>query len=242
MLEQPSVRSTAYRNYLLGLLTVILLFNYVDRIALGIVLEDIKVDLDLTDTELGFLSGIAFALFYSVMGIPIARWADRGHRVLIIDERLQLKAMAIAIAVAGILSSAAYLMSNQYWVFGLVGLSLLAHSTINGPLFSTIQTLVPDRMRAVAFALVYLFANLIGMGIGPLAVGMLSDAFRPWAGEESLRYAFLILGPGYFASAWLMWRASRTVARDIEAAPTEQRARSRCGTADPETPIEANLI
>jgi len=41
-------------------------------------LQGIKVDLSLSDTQLGFLSGIAFALFYATMGIPIARWADRG--------------------------------------------------------------------------------------------------------------------------------------------------------------------
>jgi len=51
--------------------------------------------------------------------------------------------------------------------------------------FATIQTLVPERMRAMSIALIYLFANLIGMGC-PLAAGALSDAFRPWAGENSL--------------------------------------------------------
>src|ERR1700754_3287627 len=63
----------ADRNYLLALLSIILLFNYVDRLALGIVLQDIKLDLELSDTQLGFLTGIAFAFFYSIMGVPIAR-------------------------------------------------------------------------------------------------------------------------------------------------------------------------
>jgi len=84
-------------------------------------------------------------------------------------------------------------------------------------LFGTIQTLVPESMRAVSFALVYLFANLIGMGLGPLAAGALSDALRPWVGEESLRYALLILAPGYLVCAWHAWRASKTVARDLAA-------------------------
>src|SRR3569833_3446206 len=73
-----------YRKYLLLVLMVILALNYVDRLTLGIVLQDIKREFVLTDTQLGFLSGIAFALFYSVMGLPIARWADRGNRVTII--------------------------------------------------------------------------------------------------------------------------------------------------------------
>src|SRR5687768_17690318 len=87
----------AYKNYLLGVLLVILAFNYVDRMALGIVLQDIKVDLDLTDTQLGLLSGIAFALFYSVMGIPIARWADRGNRVTIISLTAVLWSAGVAL-------------------------------------------------------------------------------------------------------------------------------------------------
>ena len=50
-------------------------------------------------------------------------------------------------------------------------------------MFAVIQTLVPKRMRATSIALIYLFANLIGMGLGPLAVGVLSDALRPLLGE-----------------------------------------------------------
>src|SRR5215217_4726212 len=89
--------TTRYKNYLLGLLTLILLFNYVDRLALGIVLENIKLEFNLSDTQLGLLSGIAFALFYSVMGIPIARWADRGNRVTIISITAALWSVAVAL-------------------------------------------------------------------------------------------------------------------------------------------------
>jgi MFS family permease len=69
----------------------------------------------------------------------------------------------------------------------------------------------------MACALVYLFANLIGMGLGPLAAGILSDAFSGWAGQDSLRYALLLLSPGYFLVAWHAWRASKTVLRDLAA-------------------------
>lgn len=77
--------SHRYTNYLLALLMVILAFNFVDRLALGLLLQNIKIDLRLSDTQLGFLSGMAFFFFYSVMGIPIARLADRGNRVTIIS-------------------------------------------------------------------------------------------------------------------------------------------------------------
>jgi hypothetical protein len=70
-------------------------------------------------------------------------------------------------------------------------------------------------MRATSIALVYLFSNLIGMGLGPLATGFLSDSMRPLFGEESLRYALLILCPGYLLAAWFAFRASRTVRGDL---------------------------
>src|SRR5580700_8762324 len=85
------------KHYLLALLTVILAFNYTDRFALGVALEDIKRDLHATDAQLGLLSGIAFALFYSVMGIPIARWADRSDRVAIIAVATAVWSAAVAL-------------------------------------------------------------------------------------------------------------------------------------------------
>ena len=90
-------QGAAYKKYFLHLLLVILAFNQLDRIALGIVLQDVKIDLHLTDTQLGFVTGIAFALFYAVMGIPIARWADRGNRVTIISLTAALWSAAVAL-------------------------------------------------------------------------------------------------------------------------------------------------
>jgi predicted MFS family arabinose efflux permease len=424
-----------YKGYLLTILMVVLAFNSVDRLALGLVLQNIKTDLQLSDTQLGFLTGIAFAIFYSVMGIPIARWADRGNRVRIIslttaiwsaavclcalagnfaqlllirigvavgeagcippahsliadhfqraerpravarymlggplsavigffvagwlnelygwrmtfailgapglalavltrlslreprtqspashesagiadvgrngitpssatpsmrevfvtlwanatfrhlllcfsvksfftygiakwqpaffirthglgtgelgtwlaviygvgglvgtywggewasrhaanNERLQLAAMAVLYCIFAVLFALVYLAPNRYWAFGFLSLAVVGMTMVSGPLFGTLQTLVPDRMRAVSIAIIYLFANLIGMGLGPLAAGALSDTLRPWAGQDSLRYALLALSPAYFWGAWHLWRASRTVTRDLQA-------------------------
>jgi MFS family permease len=431
------LRESAYKNYLLGVLLVILAFNNVDRQVLGLLMQDIKTDLHLSDTQLGFLSGIAFSLFYSIMGIPIAQWADRGNRVTIIsittalwsaavalcavagnfaqlllirvgvavgeagcvppahsliadyftraerpratarymlgvpisivfgffvagwvnelygwrmtfvllglpglalaplawftireprrdkarrtvvsqtltpatamplqpslrevcatlwanvsfrhllfcyslaaffgqgiwqwkpaffmrsfgletgelgtwfaviygvaglfgmywggelaarraahNERLQLKAMTITYCCFGIVSTGIYLSPNAYLAFGLMGIATVGASMVTGPMFAMIQTLVPQRMRAVSIAIVFLFANLIGLGLGPLAAGALSDAFRPLVGKESLRYALLILCPGYFWVAWHLWRARRTVAGDLEALQSAER-------------------
>ena len=110
-----------------------------------------------------------------------------------------------------------YLSTNPYVAFLLIGVFEFALGLTNGPLFATIQTLVPERMRASAFGLVFCAANLIGMGLGPLAAGAVSDGLRPLLGEESLRYSLVVLAPGYFWSAWHLWRGSQTVAREIAA-------------------------
>lgn len=427
--------SRAAGNYLLSVLVVIYAFNLVDRVALGLVLQDIKLDLGLTDTELGLMSGIAFAIFYSVMGIPIARWADRGDRVRIIGlttalwsaavalcgvattfwslvairiivgvgeagcgppaqsliaghfaraerpraaafyalgaplgkvigyfgagwlnelygwrltftmlglpgvalalwawltlkeprrnlqhtqvpdgvnaaqaawesrpvvmptqslgtvittlwrnvtfrhllagytvlnffifgvtqwqpaffmrtfgirtgelgtwfaiiyggagllgvywggrwasrhahkERLHLKAGAVLYGVLGIISPFIYIVPNPYVSMCLLALAAFGYYSTFGPGVAAIQTLVPQRMRATAFAFLYLFVNLVGIGLGPLIVGVLSDAFSAWAGAQSLRFALIIVSPGYFWVAWHVWRASATVMNDVE--------------------------
>jgi len=418
------MQESSYKRYLLTLLMAILAFNYVDRHALGLLLQDIKVELAVSDTQLGLLTGLAFAVFYSVMGIPIARWADRGNRIAIItittavwsvavalcgaagsflqlllirvgvgvgeagavppahsliadyfdraerpravsryligipvslligfflagwlnelygwrmtfvllglpglvlallawftleeprqgktpsatpnpaespahpdfrtvcatlwtnrtfrnillaysvasffgngivqwkaaffmrsyglqtgelgtwfaviygvcgtlgaylsgewaarrairNEHLQLKAMAVAYCSFSFISACIYLSPTAGIAFVFLGLATIGFYTINGPLFAIIQSLVPERMRAMSIALVLLFGNLIGMGLGPLVAGILSDFFRQWAGEESLRYALLTLCPGYLWTGWHLWRASRTVVRDL---------------------------
>src|SRR5262249_28123507 len=99
--------------------------------------------------------------------------------------------------------------------FALMTLAAIGGTAATGPLFATVQTLVPSRARALSIAFIYFFANLIGMGLGPLFVGVLSDAFRPLVGDESLRYALLALSPGYLWGGWHLWRASRTAARDL---------------------------
>ena len=69
-----------YRFYVLIMVTVISMINIADRLIMSILMEDIKADFYLSDTQVGLLAGLAFALFYALMSFPIARWADRGNR------------------------------------------------------------------------------------------------------------------------------------------------------------------
>lgn len=418
-----------YRRYLLSILLLILTFEKIDIAALGVLLQSIKTSLSLSDTQLGFLTGLSFTLFYSTMGIPIALWADRGNRVLIVslatglhcvasafcgvarsytqlllirvaaavgeaggippansliadyfsrperakatatyllgyplssilgyflagwvdqlygwrttlvvlgapgavlaitawltlkeprapssgkrpsasprpvnvilsarplmdackalashrtfrrtlggytlvtffgigiwlwaptffmrsfaldtgevgswfavlwgigglagtfiggqlasryaadNETLQFRAMAATFACFAPISAGIFLTHHLYIALALLGITAVANFAIYGPLFAIIQTLFDDRLRATAIATIYLFANLFGIGLGSLVVGGLSDSLRPSLGSESLRYALLILCPGYLFAAWMFIGASSTVATDLE--------------------------
>ena len=80
---QPSphlLYSNRYRYYVLALLTLGYVFNFVDRQVMTILIEPIKTEFGATDTQMGLLSGLAFALFYATLGIPVARLADRWSR------------------------------------------------------------------------------------------------------------------------------------------------------------------
>jgi MFS family permease len=411
----------SYKRYVLLMLTLVTTLQYLDRGLMALLLQPIKEDLHLSDTQLGFLTGIAFGLFYAILGVPIARWADRGDRVgitsvaiglwsvtmmlcLFVTSFIQLvsariaaaigesgclpptyslvgdyfaapaertRAMAvymlagplsalIAFAVGGWLSEelgwrATFLLmgipalfvavivkvtiaeprmragtsrmadrqvprlldvlsflwrqrTSRHLIMGLVLLStmglglypwysafmirshglgtaelgtwlgfifgiggvggtllggyvaarffgsndrgqmrlsaitigslvpwymffllaadkhmalfaLLALTAVFslyvGPTLALIQRLVPEEMRATTLAVVMLLANLIGMGMGPQVVGILSDLLMPVFGSGSLRYAMLAMSLVAAWAAYHFWRAGQTVREDL---------------------------
>ncbi|HEX4889707.1 MAG TPA: MFS transporter [Alphaproteobacteria bacterium] len=420
----PVVYSASYVRYAVGILSVVYLVNLTDRQILAILMQPIKQEMRLSDTELGFLGGIAFAIFYSVLGLPIARLADRYSRVnilviclglwslmtafcglaqnfwqllaarigvgvgeaggsppshsLIADyvpvesrstalgifaigvplgllsgyllggwiEQLygwraaflsiglpgvilaaivyftleepprghsqggvkekastppimevvrhmwavpsflhlslgtalqafatysiyqwipsflsrsyQMQSgeigmwLALVIGVGGVIGtfSGGYLadllskrdMRWQMWLPAIciflaapfcVGIYLSDTASLSliflffpmilvniwlGPGFSVTQTLAPVRMRAMASALLLFVLNIIGLGMGPQAVGIMSDLLAPAQGQESLRYALLISSSFYIWSAYHFWRAARTLRIDLKQA------------------------
>ena len=88
--------SEAYRQYVVWFLFLVYVFNFVDRQILATLMEPIKAEFRLTDTQLGLLSGLAFAVFYTTIGIPIARLADKSNRVNIIAVSLLIWSAATA--------------------------------------------------------------------------------------------------------------------------------------------------
>jgi MFS family permease len=413
--------STAYRRYVLAVLTLVYTLNYVDRGLIMLLLQPIKEDLHLSDTQLGFLTGIACGLFYATLGLPIARWADRGNRVTITSlaiglwgmtvmgclfvtnfVQLLLARIAAAVGEAGCMPPTYSLVGDffpgsaeraramsVYWlasplaalisfivggrlneaygwritffamgfpallvaalvkatitdprsapnrtgasqapwprmvdvltylwrqpssrhltiaivllftmslglgpwyaafmirshgmgtaelgvwmglIFGVAGVGgtllggyaadrwfrddergqlrlsglmfcvlvpcfvlflllpekhealvalfplVVVSNVFLGPTFALMQRLVTDEMRATTLAVVMLLANLIGMGVGPQVVGILSDLMNPVLGKDSLRYAMLTMSLVALWAAYHLWRASRTVREDL---------------------------
>jgi MFS family permease len=133
-------------------------------------------------------------------------------------EEFQLELIALVYAAFGVLSLLVYQSNDHRIAFGLMFIVAVGGGLALAPLFAILQSLVPERMRATSIALIYLLANLVGMGLGPLAVGIISDGLNPSFGSDSLRYALSLFCPGYFIGAWFFFRASATVHFDMKQA------------------------
>ncbi len=170
----------AYRAYALGLLVVVYIFNFIDRSILGILVEPIKQDLGVSDTMMGFLGGIAFATFYTFLGIPIARLADNGSRRNVLAVCLAL--WSAATALCGLAQNFFHLLAARIGVaVGEAGGSPPSHSMISD--------MFPADKRATALA-IYALGIPIGTMLGNLGGGWINEVFD-W------RSAFLVVGlPG----------------------------------------------
>jgi predicted MFS family arabinose efflux permease len=172
--------SNAYRNFVLVMLTFVYVFNFIDRQLLVILQESIKKELSLSDTQLGMLSGLTFALFYVTVGIPIARWADKGNRRNIVAISLGL--WSIMTGLSGMARNFVHLLLARIGVgVGEAGGSPPAHAMISD--------YFPPGKRATALS-VYSTGIYFGMLIGFLMGGYLNQ-------QLGWRTAFYVLGiPG----------------------------------------------
>ena len=132
------------------------------------------------------------------------------------DKRHLLTGPAIGMAVAAPILFAAYVVDDWRWALALLIVPTVLNSFYYGPSYALAQQLVKPEQRALATSLVVFGQNLIGLGLGPLFFGMLSDALKPVAGVESVRWvlygaAWLGLIPAFF-----FWRASLRLSRDLK--------------------------
>jgi MFS family permease len=160
-------RKPAYRWYVLGLLTVVYTFNFIDRQVLVILQELIREDLGLMDWQLGMLSGFVFAVFYSVLGVPIAHAAELYGRKRVVS--LSLAFWSLMTALMGAAQNFAQLALLRVGVgVGEAGGSPPSHSIISD--------IFPRRRRAFAlsvFSMGVYFGYLVAYSAGGWAAGQL---------------------------------------------------------------------
>jgi len=174
------VSSSAYKRYVVALLLVIYTFNQTDRAIFGFLMEPIRRDLGLSDSQLGFLVGPALVLFYATLGIPIARLADRRARVTII---------AIAVALwSGIVTCTAAAGSFFQLTLCRVGVGV-GEAGFSAVAQSVIGDYHPSQDRARALSIF-----MLGLPLGAL----LSNLLGGWANAHlGWRAAFILAGaPG----------------------------------------------
>ena len=111
-----------------------------------------------------------------------------------------------------------YLTDDRTLAVVFYVLNYLLASSYLGPTFALIQGLAPLRMRAMWAAVTLLVINLIGLGLGPTLIGLLSDLLRPAAGAESLRWALVCVGALTPWPIWHYWRAGVLLKRREQAA------------------------
>lgn len=153
------------------------------------------------------LSGIAGTL---IGGYVASRWFAHNEQA-----QMRMSAVTIISVVPGLIAFLTLPQKHQA-LFALVPLMTL-FGVFLGPTYALLQRLVLDEMRATTMAVVMLLANLIGFGLGPQIVGIISDALMPVVGSESLRYAMMILSFIALWAAYHFWKGGSTVQRDLAA-------------------------
>ena len=179
MPTSPAARtsSRAYSLYVLGILTLVYITNFIDRIVLGILVGPIKTELNLTDSELGLLGGTAFALFYTALGIPVGWWADRVSRVRIMT--VALLCWSVFTTLTG--------LAHSFLALFLARLGVgVGEAGGVAPAYALIADYFRPKSRARALGF-YSLGIPVGSACGYLFGGYLTTAFT-W------RAAFLLLG------------------------------------------------
>jgi len=180
--------SANYVRYALWMLLIVYILNFLDRSIVGILAEEIRRELVLDDWQIGIMTGLAFAFFYTVLGIPIARLADRSDRVKIIA--VSLAVWSGFTALCGMAQNFTQMLLGRIGVgVGEAGCTPAAHSLISD------YVPVDRRARAIAF---YGLGVPAGSLLGAVLGGVIADIWG-W------RTAFLVAGLPGVALALVVW-------------------------------------
>ena len=210
----PSAQSTpvttkAKQRFALGLLTAIYALAFVDRQIVNILAEPIKDELALADWQLGFLAGPAFALFYTLGGVPLARMAERWNRVYIISGILAVW--------SGFTALSGFAVNFYHLLIARIGVGT-AESGCVPSAHSLISDITPRKQRATSLA-IFSMGLPIGSLLGMTAGGVIAQHFD-W------RSAFFLVGIPGLILAIIMLTFVRDPRSSSGAAAKDKKARN----------------
>ena len=216
---KPGVQplSPSYVSYALWMLLIIYTLNFLDRQIINILAEPIKRDLSLSDTQIGLMTGLAFALIYTVLGIPIARYADR-----FTSNRVSVIAIALAVWSAFTVACGAAANFTQM-LLARIGVGV-GEAGCTPPAHSLIADKVAPEKRASALAF-YSMGVPIGTFLGFSFGGVIAE-------QLGWRWAFFLVGaPGILLAliAWFTLKEPRRIG--LIAAPRANAPKADFGTA-----------
>ena len=170
--------SPAYRYFVLSVLVLSYVLSFIDRQLMTILLEPIKAEFGASDTAMGFLTGFAFAIFYAVLGIPVARLADRWSR---------RNVLAISMVIWSAMTAACG-MAGSFWQMAVLRVGV-GEAGGTPPSHSLISSYFPARERSTAMG-IYGSGSQIGVLLGMFGGAVIAETMG-W------RWAFFIFGlPG----------------------------------------------
>src|SRR5262249_7833455 len=156
-----------YKRYVTLILLVVYVFNQTDRAIFGFLMEPMKRDLHLTDSQLGFLAGPALFLFYALLGVPVARMADGSHRVNIMSIAMGLWSAIVMLTAA----------AGKFWHLALtrigVGVGEAGFSAIAIAVIADYHS-AAERARALS---IFMLALPFGAVVSSLTAGWINEAY-----------------------------------------------------------------
>jgi MFS family permease len=185
---EPAEKISAYAWYALGLLTIVYVLNFLDRTLIYLLFTPIKADMHLSDTQLALLGATSFAIFYTLLGVPFGRLADRASR-----KKLIAGGLAVWSLFSGLTG-----FSHDFWGIFLCRVMVgVGEATLGPAALSLLSDYFPPRVRATVQA-VYSSGIAVGAGFAFLFGGQIAQAYG-W------RWAFYLLGfPGLIFAVLVM--------------------------------------
>ena len=193
-------KASGYSWYVLSVLVVVYILNFIDRQIVSILAVDIKRNLNLTDADMGFLGGAAFAVFYALFGIPLGRLADNWNRV---------RLLSIGLALWSTMTALSGFAQNQLTLsLARMGVGV-GEATASPTAYSLISDYFPKKQRATALA-IYSSGLYLGGGVSLFIGAKVVQAWNnsyPGGGPLGLvgwQAAFLVVGiPGLLLALWV---------------------------------------